>query len=291
MGVGLEAGLAVDAIFTDLSTLLDRAERAALSGNLDELSASITGLAERMFAIRPFVPDVDLPTDWRALLRLWLAGTEAVALGADNMRVIEDAFVYRLVWAIEAIRMRRRASGITSAIVEGGAAATLEAGLPRAMMAMLVRAGLPSRVAAMIAIRDTNPLFITANEMREWLRSTQIAALSAQPDWPTSDTAAIWKEFRNEALSGSATKWFAQDWTLSAVIPAWVSSVVPSRIAIEPGSGAVSITTPDHKPVLSIRHRLAQYAPNLLRVEYAADRQSARIFRLGRGEATWKEPA
>ena len=243
-----------------------------------------------MFAIRPFVPDVELPTEWRALLRLWLAGTEAVALGAENMRVIEDAFVYRLVWAIEAIRMRRRASGMTSAIVEGGAAATLEAGLPRAMMAMLVRAGLPSRIAAMIAVRDTNPLFITANEMREWLRSSQIAALSAQPEWPTSGTASIWKEFREEALSGSATKWFAQDWTLNAVIPAWASGALPGRIVIEPGGGAVSIATPDHKPVMSIHRKLAQYAPSLLRVEYAADRQSARIFRLGRGEATWEEP-
>src|SRR4051812_31448027 len=81
--------------------------------------------------------------------------------GRAAMRVIEDAFVYRLVWAIEAIRMQRRIQGISSDIIEGGAAATVETGLPRAMMAMLVRAGLPSRVAAMAAINDTLPIFIT----------------------------------------------------------------------------------------------------------------------------------
>ena len=45
MGVGLEAGLAVDAIFTDLSTLLDRAEHAALSGNLDALECIHYGIS------------------------------------------------------------------------------------------------------------------------------------------------------------------------------------------------------------------------------------------------------
>ncbi|KAA9382651.1 DEAD/DEAH box helicase [Neorhizobium galegae] len=290
MGVGLEAGLAIDAIAVDLTALLDQADAAALAGNLPVLSASLVGMAERLFVIRPFVPDVELPGNWRDLLGAWLAGTDVVALGLENMRVVEDAFVYRLVWAIEAVRMRRRAEGGETDTIEGSAAATIEAGVPQTMMAILVRAGLPSRIAAMTAIRETQPTFVTRGEMNQWLGSNQIAALSDQPDWPTANTGTIWKQFRNEALSGPVVKWAAQEWNMQGAVPAFLSSAIPGRISINPADGVVSVTTPDFKHVIGIQHRLQQFSPRLLHVEYAADHQSARIMRIGRGEARWELP-
>ncbi|MCQ4634019.1 DEAD/DEAH box helicase [Shinella sp. CPCC 100929] len=290
MGVGLEAGLAIDAIAADLTALLDQADAAALAGNLPVLSASLIGMAERLFAIRPFVPDVELPGNWRDLLGAWLAGTDVVALGLENMRVVEDAFVYRLVWAIEAVRMRRRAEGGESDTIEGSAAATIEAGVPQTMMAMLVRAGLPSRIAAMAAIRETKPAFVTRGEMNQWLGSNEIAALSDQPDWPTANTGSIWKQFRNEALSGPVVKWAAQEWNMQSALPAFLNCAIPGRISINPADGVVSVTTPDFKHVVGIKHRLRQFSPRLLHVEYAADGQSARIIRIGRGEARWELP-
>ncbi|MDP3258325.1 hypothetical protein [Bosea sp. (in: a-proteobacteria)] len=224
------------------------------------------------------------------LLSAWLAGTDVVALGLDNMRVVEDAFVYRLVWAIEAVRMHRRANGGESDVVEGSAAATIEAGVPQTMMAMLVRAGLPSRVAAMTAIRETQPAFVTRGEMNQWLGSNEIAALSDQPDWPTANTAPVWKQFRSEALSGPVLKWTAQEWSMQSALPAFVSPAIPGRISIDPANGVVSVTTPDFKHVIDIQHRLRQRSPRLLHVEYAADRQSSRIFRIGRGDARWEMP-
>ncbi|MBU1316275.1 MAG: DEAD/DEAH box helicase [Alphaproteobacteria bacterium] len=290
MGVGLEAGLAIDAIAVDLTALLDQADAAASAGNLHILSESLVGMAERLFVIRPFVPDVELPGNWRDLLGAWLAGTDVVVLGLENMRVVEDAFVYRLVWAIEAVRMRRRAGGGETDTIEGSAAATIEAGVPQTMMAMLVRAGLPSRIAAMAAIRDTQPAFVTRGEMNQWLGSNQIAALSDQLDWPTANTGPIWKQFRNEALSGPVVKWAAQEWTMQSAVPAFVTSAIPGRISINPADGVVSVMTPDFKHVIGIKHRLRQISPRLLHVEYAADHQSARIMRIGRGEARWELP-
>ena len=76
-------------------------------------------MAERLFQIRPFVPDTDLPTDWRNLLVAWIGGTDVTQIGLDNTRVIDEAFIYRLVWAIEAIRMKRRAEGGQSEYIEG----------------------------------------------------------------------------------------------------------------------------------------------------------------------------
>ncbi|RBO90911.1 hypothetical protein DFR47_1116 [Pseudochrobactrum asaccharolyticum] len=59
--------------------------------------------------MRPSIPSKAnaLPAKWTAILRNWAAGEEVTAIGAQNMRVVEDAFIYRLVWALEAVRTRR----------------------------------------------------------------------------------------------------------------------------------------------------------------------------------------
>ncbi|MCY1548815.1 hypothetical protein D9M68_849490 [compost metagenome] len=90
-------------------------------------------------------------------------------IGPKNMRIVEDAFAYRLVWALEALRTRRVTLGWSSEIVSGGGAASVETGVPQLMMSMLIRAGLPSRRAAMAAIRTTGTVFVTVSGMREWL--------------------------------------------------------------------------------------------------------------------------
>ncbi|MWA29849.1 DEAD/DEAH box helicase [Burkholderia pseudomallei] len=157
MGVGLESGLAIDAVGNELTALLDQADTAALREDPDALSTALIAIGRHLFAVRPFVPEDDLPANWEDLLRSWVDGKDITEIGLDNMRVIEDAFVYRLVWAIEAIRMRRRAYGIESEMLEGAGAAALETGVPQAMMAMLIRNGLPSRIAAITAVRGAAP--------------------------------------------------------------------------------------------------------------------------------------
>ena len=87
MGVGLEAGLTLDAMADDLVAHVDRADLAALSGELDVLQDAMGNLAERLLAIRPFAPEVPLPQDWQRILFAWLAGEPVHEIGADNVRV------------------------------------------------------------------------------------------------------------------------------------------------------------------------------------------------------------
>ena len=192
MGVGLEAGLAIDAMASDLEALIDRADLASLPGDDDELAAALAGLAERLLGIRPFIPDKRnaLPANWRTLLKQWVSGVDVNVIGADNMHIVEDAFTYRLVWALEAIRMRRISWGWSPEIIAGGAAATLETGVPQFMMAMLVRAGLPSRRAAIAAVRGGSANFVTPADMRQWLGSNEITAFTDLSDWPTLSSEA-----------------------------------------------------------------------------------------------------
>jgi hypothetical protein len=57
MGVGLEAGLAIDSMAGVLGELLDQADEAALRDDGEELAAALAQLAARLLVIRPFVPD------------------------------------------------------------------------------------------------------------------------------------------------------------------------------------------------------------------------------------------
>jgi DEAD/DEAH box helicase len=291
MGVGLESGLAISARATELTALLDTADAFALQGDAEGLAQALAQMGEQLLSIRPFVPEDHLPYNWRDLLRAWVRGDDVTAIGLDNMRVIDDAFVYRLVWAIEALRMNRRANGGESEMLEGAAAACLETGLPANMMAMLVRAGLPSRTAAKIVVEQLNPIFLTRGEMNQWLRSPQVAAHDAQIDWPTADTGAIWRRFRGEALEGVMRQWESQEWSMAIAAGAATLPAYPCRIDIDPQSGQVSVQTPDFRPLIDIRHRLEHQAPSLLQVEISPEGTSARIARNGRGAARWVEPA
>jgi replicative superfamily II helicase len=291
MGVGLESGLAISAMATELAGLLDNADGFALQGNADGLAQTLIALGERLLSIRPFIPRDPLPQYWQDLLRAWIRGDDVATIGLENMRVVDDAFVYRLVWAVEAVRMNRRANGGESELVEGAAAACLETGLPQNTMAMLVRAGLPSRVAAKLVIDQLNPFLLTRGEMNIWLRSAEVAALDQQENWPTADTGAIWRRFRVEALEGVTTRWESQEWNASLTGGDHALLPYPGRIEIDPQSGQVSVTTPDYRPLITIRHRLEHRSPSLLHVEFSPDGANVRIVRAGRSVANWVEPA
>lgn len=86
-------------------------------------------------------------------------------------RAVEEALAYRLVRALEAVRIRGMSLGWSPETVAGGGAAAVETGVPQFMVSMLIRAGLPSRRAAMAAIEDAKPVFVTPAEMRASLES------------------------------------------------------------------------------------------------------------------------
>jgi hypothetical protein len=291
MGVGLEAGLTLDEIADELAVLLDQADEAALGGDAEMLLAALTNLAERMLAIRPFVPDDPLPPNWRNVLAAWLSGTPVRDIGPDNMRFIEDVFTYRLVWALEALRTRRVALGWHPEIIAGTAAACLETGLPRYMMALLVRAGLPSRAAAIAAINDQNPVFLDTEDLVAWLETNQIAALSDAGDWPTPETASIWAQFRAEILNRTSQRWTSREWRRNIDTASRQIDPVPGRAyRVEVAEdGTVWVLTPDFERVVMLRRTMIDRAPSVLTARFEEGSSQAIIRRLGRSRATWSE--
>lgn len=288
MGVGLEAGLAIDAMAEELAELLDRADAAALSGDVDELVDALSGLGERLLFMRPFIPDKTnaLPANWKDILSSWVSGEDVSKIGPSNMRAVEEAFTYRLVWALEAVRTRRMSLGWSPEIVAGGAAAAVETGVPQFMMAMLIRAGLPSRRAAMAAIEDAEPAFVTPAEMRAWIESDEITAYTGAGDWPTPDTAALWVRFRMEALSGGIQKWSVEHYKRlldTAIAP-------PAglyRIVTDEDDGRTWLTKPDFQRVAPFNKSAVDPKPSLFSGRLPDHTRLVEALRIGPGRLRW----
>lgn len=288
MGVGLEAGLAIDAMADELAELLDRADDAALSGDLSELASALGGLGERLLFMRPFIPDKAnaLPANWKDILRRWVSGEEVSKIGPQNMRAIEEAFTYRLVWALEAVRTRRMSLGWSPDKVAGGAAAAVETGVPQFMMAMLIRAGLPSRRAAMAAIEDALPVFVTPAEMRAWLETDEVTANTDAGDWPTPDTAALWARFRTEALSSGIQKWSVERYKrlldIDDAPPAGLYRIVTNE-----GDGRTWLTSPDYQRVAAFKKPAVDPKPSLFSGRLLGNTRLVEALRVGRGKLHW----
>ncbi|MDH1271331.1 DEAD/DEAH box helicase [Rhizobium pusense] len=288
MGVGLEAGLSIDAMAEVLDELVDQADAAALSGDVNELVKALAGLGERLLFMRPFIPEKRnaLPANWKVILSAWVSGKDVEKIGPQNMRAVEEAFTYRLVWALEAIRTRRMSLGWSPETVAGGAAATVETGVPQSMMAMLIRAGLPSRRAAMAAIEDAKPVFVAPAEMRAWLESDEITAYTDAGDWPTPDTAALWARFRTEALSGGIQKWSVEHYKrlldVTGAPPAGLY-----RIVTDQGDGRTWLATADYQQVAAFRKSAVDPKPSLFSARLPGNTRLVDASRIGRGRLRW----
>jgi hypothetical protein len=290
MGVGLEAGLAIDAMAEELGDLIDRADAASLPGDVAELAEALASLAERLLVMRPFIPDKNnaLPRNWKAILRQWVSGADVCEIGPLNMRVVEEAFTYRLVWALEAIRTRRMTLGWSPDIIPGGAAAALETGVPRFMMSLLIRAGLPSRRGAMAAIESANPVFVTPAEMRAWLESDEITALTDSGDWPTPDTAALWTRFRTQALSGGIQRWSVE--RNRRLLDIAVGSAPPAglyRVITDEGDGRTWLATPDYQRLALFKKPAVDPKPSLFSGRLPGGTSLVDVMRVGRGKMRW----
>ena len=288
MGVGLEAGLAIDAMADELADLLDQADAAALSGDVGELVDALSGLGKRLLFMRPFIPDKTnaLPANWKDILRRWVSGDDVANIGPQNMRAVEEAFTYRLVWALEAVRTRRMSLGWSPETVVGGAAAAVETGVPQFMMSMLIRAGLPSRRAAMAAIEDAEPAFVTPAEMRAWLESDEITAYTDAGDWPTPDTAALWARFRTEALSGGIQKWSVEHYK-RLLDTATAPPAGLYRIVTDDGDGRTWMATPDYQRVAAFKKSALDPKPSLFSGRLPGNTRLVEALRVGRGKLRW----
>jgi hypothetical protein len=158
------------------------------------------------------------------------------------------------------------------------------------MMAMLIRAGLPSRRAAMAAVRDGSASFVTPADMREWLGSNEITAFTDQGDWPTRELAPLWRRFREEVLSGGIQAWSIASWKRLLDLPDGVARPSPGlyRIETDPNDPNTTwLSTPDYRRIAPFKRSVHDLKPSLFAARLSGGTSVADISRIGRGKANW----
>ena len=251
LGIGLESGLAIDSQLEDLVEAHDEADRASFGGDLDQLQSALQRLAERFLTIVPFAPKAPLPDHWVESLKLWLAGSPIGDIGSDKISFIQGVFAYRLVWALESLSTYRNLRGRQSHH-SGGAIACLETGLPRFDMAMLVKAGLASREAAVFAMRDFDPCTLDYSGLLSWLDLPQVRGLMDSQDWPSSTSSRLWRQFCNDISQPDDAAWQCWEDTISlreCELFGSPSETEDYRVEFDRELACAWIYTPDYKVV------------------------------------------
>ena len=222
-GVGLATGQTLDALAAEVNPLLIEANGAILEHDNSRAVSAILGLAERLFKVEPFVPD-PFPDEWRYVLELWLKGEPIARAGFetsdDVLRFIENGLVYKLPWAIDAVRVRARANDdsldtygmkLTIDDLETGLLVPcIETGTLNTCAARLIQAGFSSRLAAIKAVSESNADFTNAYQFREWLHSPAVKKLSEDQNWPTNDSHQLWRRFLDHYVPSENSVWTTQ---------------------------------------------------------------------------------
>ncbi|WP_271311562.1 DEAD/DEAH box helicase [Yersinia intermedia] len=276
-GVGLTTGLRLDAIAAKANQLLIDANAAIMGGDAEEAIAAITALAEEVFTFYPFMPD-PLPGDWRGILRSWLLGEPmtnvANTQASETLQFVENGLVYRLPWAMEAIRVRATANGdligdtdTTLADYElGFAVAAVETGTLSRSSSLLIQAGFSSRLAAIKVVTDTTADFQSGQELRRWLNSEEVISHTDNHDWPTPETRVMWLEFLDSLSPKGSQVWSRHRYT-GMVDWRATPAVIGRPLQLYTVDGIHHVLADDGTPLGSINGRINTNRRGLLRVE------------------------
>lgn len=199
--IGTEAGLNIVEQSATLQVLLTQCIDAIRDSDPSMLGSGCADLAEILFEIYPFQVD-DCPKDWRAILSAWVGGLPLTSVtDATGIAFVQDALVFRLVWAIEAVRIVLAPDDEDPSVNETFVAMCMTYGVPSIAAARLMESGLESRLLAVRLWSELNLTFTTRDDLLEWLTSYR----DSDPIEFTDDERAIWNKFlvANESTHGA----------------------------------------------------------------------------------------
>lgn len=213
-GVSFATGRYLDEHADALNKSLREADAAFGAGDLETAIAATIEFANIVFAVSPFSPD-EMLENWHEILRVWVSGESmpdpAGGKDAEVLEFIEGALVYRLVWAMEAVRVREiTMNGEDERPHAGRAAVAIETGTSNYSAALLIQAGLASRVAAIKALADCPADFHDFRGLRKWLNSKCVVDRQRDEDWPTAETGSLWRAFVQSFETTTTKKWSVQ---------------------------------------------------------------------------------
>lgn len=261
-GVGLATGKELDRHAMILEQLLLRANVGIANGLFEETVEALLEFAEIVFKIPPFIPKTMID-NWKVVMRAWLYGQPLTSIpegdSDDVITFIEQAFVYNIPWAMEAVRVRYEAHAEPTTRDEsvlnlsdfprGNAVIALETGTMSVPAAILMQAGFASRLGAIQAVARTGANFDSPRGLHDWLASDEILLLSDDPDWPTQEAHKIWLDFIRNRTRKVEKEWKSASYYGSVT---WhgepITHGTPLRIGGGPSHGR-DVYTADYRKV------------------------------------------
>ncbi|MCR9107131.1 MAG: DEAD/DEAH box helicase [Gammaproteobacteria bacterium] len=220
-GIGLSSGHQLDAVADEANECLVLVNAALAAGEAQNSIAAYIRIAEILFEIPPFAPK-DIPDNWVELLSGWLQGQKISDISPDSssyiLDFVEDAFVYRLPWGMEAIRVRAQANQdrVGDFSIDDFelslAVPALETGTLNIAASVLMQSGFSSRIAAISAIESTGATFVDSAGLRAWLASEEVRSLFEAGHWPTNETAPLWQDFTSTVSRPASRIWRKQEY-------------------------------------------------------------------------------
>lgn len=218
-GIGYHAGAALRENIEELVTLVARADAAIAAEELGGAATLLVRIEEVFEGVHPFGAKT-WPDHWQSLVADWISGESVVRSEPEASDFVQDGLVYRLVWAVEAVRAYAEAVGVGDpGVTAGRTSMALTYGVPSIGAAALLRFGLPSRRLAMEIVRRFPPPEEVVGDDDADL-STWIAELSVlDPTEMFADPldASLWSDFAAPAAA-PVRRWSR---TTSAVEVTW----------------------------------------------------------------------
>lgn len=190
-GIGFEAGKLIEVNLDSLKSALLTTDRNLAENDIESFYLNIESIASILFAIYPYSRK-ERPDDWKTVLKLWLTGASLDPLAGNTklLSCIQEDFVFRLVWGVEAIRAYSREIGDTSLeSLSGDIPLCITYGVPSRSAALLLQLGLPSRQIAQTLLEQFPANLNTKLDIPPWIQ--QIPNIFE----PESSNAIIWSDF------------------------------------------------------------------------------------------------
>ena len=298
-GVGLVTGQRLDEIAPQANDLLIVANAYILDGDQEQKAiTAITSLAELLFTIPPFTPNI-LPGDWHEILEAWLKGDalrdhdfESID---DTLRFVEDGLVYRLPWGLEALRVRAQANNdvifdeMTIDDFEVGLIVpAVENGSLNRSAAILMQAGFSSRLEAINSIQSTKATFSNSRGFKDWLSSERLTTYISTLGLANENSVTLWATFLNEYKPKSDTVWQGTSVTLSAGWKIGVRRQIGQLIKLyNEDTGVTKALSSDGEVIGKLRGRYNLLKNGVYRAELEAN-NFLKVTYWGAGEAPFE---
>jgi hypothetical protein len=191
-GIGYKAGQLIENNLDNLVRLLFEADSAITEAKVDEFCQDIESIASIIFDTYPYSRE-GRSDEWKRVLKLWLSGASLESLNGDTrlLSCIQEDFVFRLVWGVEAIRAYAKEVGRNELDnLSGTIPLAITYGVPSRSASLLIQCGLPSR--AMSQNLATNVLPSSISKKSELLAYVQNMSTVFEDG---SQELFIWNEF------------------------------------------------------------------------------------------------